>query len=180
MEMWSEYAARTDGGLAGFVHAWLQPLLVEKLDTVKITYDPWEGELLPAPELLAALGRAGPQLESLSLKNIAVSQQLSSLTTLTQLTELHLESCGMHTSEVAQLSVLTQLRCLSLVENPRVWGEAGAFWALAGTLGLLTSLRCHDRMAAAALEAFGDRVEAEWFSESYRDHSHTLILKLPE
>jgi hypothetical protein len=173
--------SRTRRGLvAEFVKTWLKPLLEEKLDTVAITYEPCEAELHAAPELLAALGRAGPQLRSLTLVKILVYEQLPVLTPLTQLTQLHLEACGLHNSEVAQLSVLTGLRCLSLVGNTRVRGGAGAMWALAGTLSQLTSLRCHSKAAAAVRKAFGDRIEKEWYPQSYRDHVIQFKLKLPQ
>ena len=142
------------------LEGWLQPLLLEKLDTLVLSHKARDGEKLLMPELFAVLAKSGPQLRSLCLEGIQAHGEVGQLAVLTQLTQLQLESCGVHNSEVAQLSALTGLRSLSLADNKRVKGRAGSFSTLATTLQQLTVMRCHEKAGSAMRGAFGDRILA--------------------
>jgi hypothetical protein len=146
--------------LRSMVTTWLQPHLARTLHTVGLQCSKSRGSRLVLPELFAALAGSGPQLRSLSLQGVDAHGELDKLTALTQLTQLELEFCGLHNSEVTQLSTLTGLQCLSLADNKRIKGHDGSVLTLARTLTQLTTLTCSKKADAVIRRSFGHRITA--------------------
>ena len=145
---------------AAFIGGWLQPLLMEHLQMLDL-----EGsmsrfdEQQQLPGLFAALGRSGPQLQSLSLANLNAHEAISKLSHLTKLTQLRLSFCGLGDSDVPHIAALTGLRALSLADY--VVGlevSADSAGMLAASLQQLTRLVCSANADAAVRQAFQGRI----------------------
>jgi hypothetical protein len=133
------------------------------------------GSRLVLPELFAALAGSGSQLRSLSLQGVDAHGELDKLTALTQLTQLELEFCGLHNSEVTQLSALTGLQCLSLADNRKILGHRGSILMLASTLNQLTTFTCSNKADDVVQRVFGHRITA---SKAYGLYSTQYTIAL--
>ena len=98
------------------------------------------------------------QLKSFTGYKVVLS--MAHIASLTQLTSLDLEACGIDDTAVCRLSSLSNLRELCLSQNPGFTGSQGSMEVLATSMPHLTSLKLYYNALGyeAAQLAFGQRV----------------------